>query len=156
MPNYPIKCTHDPNYVPTVEELCCGQMAVNTHTGCIYVKKCDDNVETIIQNCPQIIQIGCCTDPVALNYNPECDYDDGSCIYPSDLSTPVFIQDPEKIEVVEPRKLSIDCPPVVCDQSLPYIGGGGDGLSQTTMFNMGNAPLIPPPHPQKEDRKSVV
>ena len=125
MPNYPIKCTNDPNYVPTVEELCCGQMAVNTYTGCIYIKRCDNNIETIINNCPQVIQIGCCTDPVALNYNPECDFDDGSCIYPTDLLSPIFSQGGVNIPEEESISIGKLCPPILCDNQYTMAAAWG-------------------------------
>ncbi len=84
--NNTIKCSTDCDYVPTIEELCCGQMAINLCTGCVYVKFCDeDGTEYIVENCPESEDVYGCTDPDSLNYNPLATINDGSCLYPDPL-----------------------------------------------------------------------
>jgi hypothetical protein len=133
-----LKCSHDPLYEPTLDELCCGQTAINTATGCIYVKFCDENgIEKIIKNCPADVPLPGCPDPEAKNFNPDANINDGSCIYPDDFPDEQKVQDPTDVPIT-PETIDQLCPPVFCAPEedletgdIPPGGGGpyGSGSS---------------------------
>lgn len=113
---HPIKCSNNPLYEPTLDELCCGQVAINTATGCFYVKRCDENgLQKIIKNCPEEEIVRGCTDVNAKNYNPDATVDDGSCEYVDDA--PDLIEQDSSQPQCIPQKASDLCEPNIFQPS---------------------------------------